>query len=125
MGLATSTRNGSQPAAFAALPAPRSGYGVIVNVVVLVDTPSKAETVTVMVRFTTLDVLMLKEALVAPPATVTLDGSEALFELSDNVMTVPPTGAGPTKVTVPVVEFPPFTELGLTDSSARPGETLS
>jgi len=99
-------------------------YGVIVKVVVLVVTPSKAETVTV-VWLLTFDVLIVNVPVLDPPGTVTLDGTEALPKLSDNAITTPPAGARPVRVTVPVVDVPAFTWLGLTVTPLRPGETES
>lgn len=52
----------------------------------------------------------MNEAVVAPAATVTVGGTEAavVFEL-DNATVVPPDGAAPNKVTVPVSLVPPVT----------------
>jgi hypothetical protein len=53
-------------------------------------------------------------AVVAFAATVTLAGTvEAAVLLLDSVTTAPAAGAGPFNVTVPVVEVPPITEVGL------------
>ena len=71
-------------------------------------------------------VVMVKVAVVAPAATVTLAGTVVLLLLSDNVTTDPPLGAGPFRVTVPVEELPPVTVAGfrLTEASAG-GLTVS
>ena len=54
-------------------------------------------------------------AVVAFAATVTLAGTVAAeVLLLDSVTTAPPDGAGPLRVTVPVEEVPPITEVGLT-----------
>jgi hypothetical protein len=67
-------------------------------------------------------VLTVKLALVAPAATVTLDGTVATFVLLlDRLTTAPPLGAGPLNVTVPVEELPPVTLDGLNVSEARGG----
>lgn len=65
-------------------------------------------------------VVTAKLALVAPAATVTLDGTAAMNG-TELVMAIlaPPAGAGPFKVTVPVDRPPAFTALGLSDSEAR------
>lgn len=47
---------------------------------------------------------------VAPPATVTVAGTVVLGSLLASVTTTPPTGAGPFKLTVPVVDPPPITD---------------
>jgi hypothetical protein len=68
-------------------------------------------------------VVAVKVAVAAPAATVTEDGTwaAAVFELV-NVTTTPPVGATPLRVTVPVDEVPPTTEVGftLTPLSATP-----
>jgi hypothetical protein len=59
-------------------------------------------------------VLTVKDALVAPAATVTLEGTPAtVVLLLESVTCAPPVGAGPLSVTVPVDEFPPMTLVGL------------
>jgi len=63
---------------------------------------------------TTALVLTLNDALVAPAATVTLEGTlAAVVLLLESVTCAPPVGAGPLSVTVPVDEFPPVTLVGL------------
>src|SRR5467141_3590883 len=67
-------------------------------------------------------VLTVNVALVAPAATVTLDGVLATFVLLlESVTTAPPEGAAPLNVTVPVEEFPPVTLVGLTESEESVG----
>ena len=59
---------------------------------------------------------------VAPPATVTLDGTVAASVLSlDSATTDPPPGAGPLSVTVPVEGLPPTTVEGLTVTEDNTG----
>lgn len=58
------------------------------------------------------DVVIENWAVVAPSATVTLDGVCALALSEDRFTTTPPAGAGPVSVTVPVGEVPLGTELG-------------
>jgi hypothetical protein len=96
--------------------------GDTVSVAVLV-TPNDAETVTE-VDAETDAVVIVKPALVAPAATVTLAGTEARAELLlASVTTEPPDGAAPFRVTVPCEELPPVTVVGLIDrvDSARDG----
>src|SRR5260370_10230766 len=65
-------------------------------------------------------VLTVNVALVAPAATVTLDGTlAAAVLLLETMTTAPPDGAAPLKLTVPVEEFPPVTLVGFSDSDER------
>ena len=65
------------------------------------------------------DVVTVKVPVVAPAATDTLEGTTAL-ELDDvRVTTVPPAGAGPLIVTVPVDDVPPVTEVGAREIAVR------
>src|SRR5882724_4114752 len=67
-------------------------------------------------------VLTVNVALVAPAATVTLDGTlAAVVLLLESVTTAPPDGAAPLNVTVPVEEFPPVTLVGFSESDVRVG----
>jgi hypothetical protein len=60
-----------------------------------------------------LTVLMVKVALVAPAATVTLDGTVATAGLLlDSVTTAPPEGAAALSLTVPVARLPPRRLVG-------------
>src|SRR5467141_1021257 len=69
---------------------------------------------------TTALVLTLNDALVAPAATVTLEGTlAAVVLLLESVTCAPPAGAGPLSVTVPVEEFPPVTLVGFSESEER------
>jgi hypothetical protein len=78
--------------------------------------------VTVVDAATTL-VLTVNDALVAPAATVKLEGTlAAVVLLLDRVTCVPPAGAGPLSVTVPVEDCaPPTTLVGLRLSNERVG----
>jgi len=59
-------------------------------------------------------------ALVAPAATVTLDGVLAtVVLLLESVTVAPPEGAAAVNVTVPVDEFPPVTLVGFRVSEER------
>ena len=86
---------------------------VTVSVAVLVVPPYTAERVAEVEAETVL-VVMVNVALVAPAATVTLDGTVAAVELSDRFTTAPPLGAAALSVTVPVEDVPPVTVTGLT-----------
>ena len=73
-----------------------------------------------MVDVATALVLTANVALVAPAATVTLDGTlAAVVLLPESVTCAPPAGAGPLSVTVPVEEFPPVTLVGFRESEER------
>jgi hypothetical protein len=68
-------------------------------------------------------VLTVNVVVVAPAATVTLDGTWATAVLLLESATVaPPAGAAPLRVTVPVEEFPPKTLVGLSVSDERVGD---
>ena len=74
---------------------------------------------TTLVEEATALVLTANIALVAPAATVTLEGTLAAFVLLLKSATcAPPDGAGPLSVTVPVDEFPPVTLVGFSESNA-------
>ena len=61
-------------------------------------------------------VLTVKDALVAPAATVTLEGTvAAVVLLLESATCAPPVGAGALSVTVPVEEFPPVTLGGFSE----------
>ena len=65
-------------------------------------------------------VLTVRDALVAPAATVTLEGTAAAAVLLlESVTVAPPAGAAPLNVTVPVEEFPPVSLLGFSVSEER------
>jgi hypothetical protein len=67
-------------------------------------------------------VLTVKVALVAPAATVTLEGTlAAVVLLLESATVAPPAGAAPLNATVPVEEFPPVTLVGFIESEEREG----
>lgn len=73
-----------------------------------------------MVDAATALVLTVNVALVAPAATVTLEGTlAAVVLLLERVTCAPPVGAGPLSVTVPAEEFPPVTLVGFSESEER------
>jgi hypothetical protein len=62
----------------------------------------------------------VKVAVVAPAGTVTVAGTvAAAVLLLERVTVAPPVGAGPVKVTVPVDDVPPITEVGLSVTELR------
>ena len=71
-------------------------------------------------------VVIVKVALVLPPAIATLAGTTTDDELSLNATTTPPLGAGPPNLTVPRDVAPPLTLVGLTESelNATVGKTV-
>jgi hypothetical protein len=58
---------------------------------------------------------------VAPAATVTLVGKPTDESPPDRVTVRPPVGAAPLRVTVPVLEVPPTTDVGETAKADRVG----
>src|SRR2546425_348908 len=93
----------------------KSTARVAVRVVPLYEAEIVAE-----VEMRTKDVLTVKVALVAPAATVTLEGTlAAVVLLLESVTCAPAEGAGPLNVTVPVEEFPPVTLVGFNESDER------
>ena len=69
-------------------------------------------------------VVIVKVAVDAPAATVTLEGTDAAVRLDDNVTTRPPAGAGPERVTVPVADVPLRTDVGETETPDATGATM-
>jgi len=93
--------------------------GATVSEADLVAPPKDAAMVTTVDAATAL-VLTVNDALVAPAATVTLEGTRAaVVLLLESVTMAPPAGAAPLKVTVPVEEFPPVTRVGFSESAER------
>ena len=89
--------------------------GLIVSTELFDVAPRVAEIVAVLVLCTAI-VFTVNVAVEEPPAIVTVAGTVA-FELLDERFTImPPAGAGKDKATVPVVEDPPVTEAGESDT---------
>jgi hypothetical protein len=90
----------------------KKAHGVTVKVA-LILVPLVAEIVTELEEVTTA-VVIENVAVVEPAGTVTLAGTVATeVRLLESVTTIPPAGAGPVNVTVPVDGLPPCTLLGL------------
>jgi hypothetical protein len=68
-------------------------------------------------------VLTVNDTLVAPAATITLEGTlAAVVLLLESVTCAPPAGAGPLSVTVPVEDCaPPTTLVGFSERDERVG----
>jgi hypothetical protein len=64
-------------------------------------------------------VVMVNVAVELPAGTVTEVPTVAEAELLDRVTLMPPVGAAPVKVTVPVEDVPPVTLVGFTDTPDR------
>jgi hypothetical protein len=90
---------------------PLTGAVVMVKVP-LCDEPLPVAVIVALVLAFTDCVLTEKLAELAPGGTVTLAGTTALRLLLDRLMTVPPFGAVPLNVTVPIVPIPPCTVDG-------------
>ena len=71
----------------------------------------------------TADVLTLNVTVVDPPGTVTVSGTAALALLEASFIVVPVEGALALIVTVPVVEFPPTTDVGERVTPVKTGTT--
>ena len=63
------------------------------------------------VETSTIEVLTVKDAVLAPAGTTTLEGTRAAPLLLKSATTAPPEGAGPLNVTVPVEDCVPPTPL--------------
>jgi hypothetical protein len=95
--------------------------GVTVRVADWVPPLHDAVILTVVLDDTEELVVTVNVAVVAPWGTITEDGVLAAELSSDNVTVVPPAGAGPVSVTVPVVELPAVTLVGLKERDERDG----
>lgn len=112
------------------LPAAHAAAGFTVKVADLVTPPELAVIVTDTDAVTD-EVAIVKPALVAPAATVTLAGTVATAVLLlESVTTMPPEGAAAVSVTVPLTELPPVTLVEpsvsvLKDGAGALGETVN
>lgn len=89
------------------VPLRRIGYHVT-NKIALVDTPLAVAVIVTAVLVRTLDVLMVKFAVLIPPKTFKMLGTEAIEGLLRVKLTTAPVGAD--KVSIPVTLFPPRTD---------------
>jgi hypothetical protein len=64
-------------------------------------------------------VVIINVAVVLPAATFTVAGTAANELLLDNPTEIPPAGAAPLKVTVPVDDVPPLTVVGFIETEIR------
>lgn len=94
--------------------------GVIVNGAVRLTPVSEAVMVAAVIAETP-DVGIVNVAVVVPEATVTDVGGVALRLLELRPTTIPPDCAMPFRVTVPVAELPPTTDVGTTARPIRDG----
>jgi hypothetical protein len=85
--------------------------GFTVSAAVLETAPFVAVIVTA-VTAVTVDVVTVNVAVVAPAATVTDTGTDATALFDASVTTKPPAGAADVRVTVPVLDVPPVTDVG-------------
>ena len=97
---------------------------VIVRTAVCVVEPAKAAEMVAVVVVTTPFVDIVKVATVEPVATVTDAGTTASAFLEDKRIVVPPVGATPESVTVPVLGAPPTTEDGAKVSPVSSGAKI-
>jgi len=68
------------------------------------------------VEFETLEVVTGNVTLVCPAGTATLAGTAAAALFEDKVTVTPAEPASDNRVTVPLEEFPPITDVGLSDT---------
>jgi hypothetical protein len=94
--------------------------GLTVSVAVRVVVP-KVPVIVTEVDADTGDVVTANVALVLPAGTVTDAGTVAAALLLPRDITIPPTGAGPLRVTVPVEPLPPSTLVGLRLNELKAG----
>jgi len=93
---------------------------LIVRVAVAVLAPSVAAILAVVVEVTA-DVVIGKLTELAPAGTSTEPTTDAAALFDESVTVVPPVGAMPVRVTVPVDPLPPKTEVGDRLIPSRPG----
>jgi len=92
---------------------PPSSDGSIVKVADFVPVPNAAAIVAATLPETT-EVVIVNVAELAPAGIVSVEGIEALVLLELNLIVMPPAGAVPLRVTVPVEDNPPTTADGET-----------
>lgn len=92
---------------------PLSVPGGVIARFAVTEFPPTVAVITAVVSVVTADVVIVKDAEVAPAGTTTVVGGTALELLDDRFTVVPPEGAGPFSVTVPTEGVPPNTELGV------------
>ena len=100
-----------------------AGAGGFTVSVAVRDTPPDEPVMLTKVADATVEVVIVKFALVVPAATVTLAGTLAAAEVSDSVTSIPPAGAAALRVTVPVADLPPTTLVGFSDIADKVGPT--
>jgi hypothetical protein len=84
-------------------------------------TPPEPAVIVETVRAATVEDETLNVAVVWPAGTTTLAGTTTQDELLCSGTVMPPEGAGPLKMIVPVAPAPPKTVFGATDSDAADG----
>lgn len=100
--------------------------GVIVSCAVAF-TPAHVAVIVAVAEEVTGDVVTVNETVELPALTLTCDGTVAEEMLLDSPTEIPPLGAGPLKVMVPVDGLPPVTVAGFREinDSASAGLTVS
>jgi hypothetical protein len=99
---------------------PEIAGGVRVRVA-FADEPWRVPVIVAETDDATADVEIENVALVEPAETVTVAGTTALVLLEVKLTAIPPEGAIPLRVTVPVEEAPPVSEVGDTESPETVG----
>jgi len=97
----------------------RLTLGALITRVALSNTAPKVPLIVAVVVRDTGKVVIVKFTVLAPAGTVAKAGTVASALFDAMLTRVPPTGAGPFKVTVPTDEFPPVTAGGATNKPIR------
>jgi len=87
-------------------------------------TPPYVAVIVTLTGLVTVVVATVNVAVLLPAEMFTVAGTVADVELDDSEITAPPTPIGPLRVTVPVEEFPPTTDVGLSVTLVRVGALM-
>jgi len=100
------------------------GIGAVIVRVAVLDVLLAVAVIVELVLAETAVVVTANVAVVAPDATVTVEGAVADELLLESETEKPPVGAADPIVTVPVEEVPPATDVGLSESAVGTGAVI-